>query len=120
MTGFRRSWRNYPQLPRDFYNELSQLIIIEEGVKYSPESRSEAPLYIMGEYCVTALGRGIRIYYGSFMLVYGALPEEALRKEMRRVLRHEFRHHLENLSGMRDLEILDAMELDEYKQNHSR
>ncbi|MDD4690618.1 MAG: metallopeptidase family protein [Eubacterium aggregans] len=107
------------ELPRDFYRELNRLIILEEGAKRSPQSVPEAPLYIMGEYTVDALGRGITLYYGSFVQVYGGLAEKDLRDAMRRVLRHEFRHHLESLSGIRDLEILDRIQMEEYRASQA-
>ena len=57
----------------------------------------------MGEYCRQYhLGRFIVIYYGSFAQVYGHLPKEDLAKRLRKVLLHEFRHHLESLAGERD------------------
>ena len=38
---------------------------------------------------------------------------------MRKTLRHEFRHHLESLSGLRDLEVQDELELHRYRQGES-
>ena len=74
-------------------------------------------LCIMGEYCRQYhLGRFIVIYYGSFAQVYGHLPKEDLAKRLRKVLLHEFRHHLESLAGERDLEIEDAIEIAEYRE----
>ena len=53
---------------------------------------------------------------GSFAQVYGHLPKEDLAKRLRKVLLHEFRHHLESLAGERDLEIEDAIEIAEYRE----
>ena len=65
------------------------------------------------------MGRAIYIYYGSFKAVFGTLPEAELRREMDKTLRHEFRHHLESLSGLRDLEVQDELELHRYRQGES-
>ena len=100
------------ELPKAFFKDLNLGIVIEEGYKTHPSSTPEKPLYIMGEYRTSRTGKGIVIYYGSFEKCYGFLSEESLINEMRRVLRHEFRHHMESLSGMRDLEIIDKMELE--------
>ena len=49
------------------------------------------------------------------MRSYGNLPDEKLKAEVRHILRHEFTHHLESLSGTNDLEIDDAVKLNRYK-----
>lgn len=98
------------EIPREFYDELNLGIVISEETKHHPEETG-SPLYIMGEYQINSAGRGIVIYYGSFKAAYSHLSEEELTKEMRKVLRHEFRHHMENRSGLRDLEIIDQMNL---------
>ena len=41
--------------------------------------------------------------------------DEELRVQIRKVLLHEFRHHLESLAGERDLELEDAAELTQYR-----
>ena len=41
--------------------------------------------------------------------------DEELRVQIRKVLLHEFRHHLESLAGERDLEIEDAVNVSQYK-----
>ncbi len=73
-------------------------------------------LFIMGQYCRRQyLGRFIVIYYGSFAQVYGHLDAESLAAQLRSVLLHEFRHHLESLAGIRDLELEDALQIARYK-----
>lgn len=102
-------------LPEVFFRDLSGGVFAREYAKNHPESLGKE-LYVMGEYCVRhTLGRFIVIYYGSFMRVYGHLSKERLAKELRRVILHEFRHHLESLAGERDLEVEDAIEIAEYK-----
>jgi hypothetical protein len=40
--------------------------------------------------------------------------------KVREVLRHEFRHHLEGLSGLRDLEVEDDIFLRNYLDTHGK
>lgn len=47
------------------------------------------------------------------------LPEEAYRRELRHVILHEFRHHLESLAGERDLEMEDERSLEKYRQSRT-
>ncbi|MGI6335764.1 MAG: metallopeptidase family protein [Eubacteriales bacterium] len=104
------------ELPEAFYRELNGGIIVLNRPKPSPHA-VDGNLWILGEYSVSqAFGRCIYIYFGSFTRVFGPLPEDALRVEMRRVLRHEFRHHVESLAGERGLELEDRRRLEEYLQ----
>ncbi len=103
-------------LPEEFFRELHGGVIVREQVKIHPAARDN-DLFVMGEYHRDRyLGRFIVLYYGSFAACCGYLPEEALRERLRKVILHEFRHHLESLAGERDLEIEDARELDSYLQ----
>ena len=90
-----------------------------EFAKLHPANR-HSDLFIMGEYCVNYhLGRYIVIYYGSFMQVYANLDKDALTQRLRKVLLHEFLHHLESLASMRDLEIEDALQIASYIKKDS-
>ena len=60
------------------------------------------------------MGNQIVIYYGSFMRLYGKAAGQTFERELRAVLRHEFRHHMENRAGERGLEIEDERQLREY------
>jgi hypothetical protein len=100
------------ELPQEFYHSLNGGIIISEEAKEHKESRGG--LFVLGEYRHSALGRSIVIFYGSFKKVYGFLPRERLRAELRKTLRHEFRHHLESLAGERGLELEDEARLAQY------
>lgn len=72
-------------------------------------------LFVLGEYHHDRyLGRFIVLYYGSFVNCFTCSDEE-LRVQIRKVLLHEFRHHLESLAGERDLELEDAAELTQYR-----
>jgi len=92
------------------------LVLPEAKLHHADQTRN---LYIMGEYHVQipGLGRYIAIYYGSFERVFGArTPNEnkRLREEVRKTLIHELRHHIETLSGVRDLEYEDDLRLESY------
>lgn len=106
------------ELPEEFFADLNGGIIISDEALLHENSLAD-DLYIMGEYHYDPIiGRHIVIYFGSFNKVFGNLSDRRLKNELRRVLRHEFRHHLESLSGERGLEIEDEMEIEEYLKKH--
>ena len=105
-------------LPEQFFRKLNGGIILHESARLHPESRAEAPLYIMGEYCRSSVGRCINLYYGSFTGSYPRYEGEEMRREIEKTLLHEFRHHLEWLSGTDELEKEDAAQLAAYRQKH--
>ena len=106
------------QLPEELFRKLDGGVMARAAVKMHPQAVSD-DLYILGEYHRDPhLSRFVVLYYGSFMKAYGHLSEDGLRKEMWRVLRHEFLHHLESLAGERDLEIQDAIQIAEYRHAH--
>ncbi|NLD52961.1 MAG: hypothetical protein GX650_08675 [Clostridiales bacterium] len=99
-------------LPAALFNRLNLGVSVAEQAKRESRARPGLPVYILGEYHRhPVMGRGVVLYYGSFRNVYGHLPEEALRLEIDRVLRHELTHHLESMAGDRDLEREDARRL---------
>lgn len=103
------------KLPEVFFRELSGGVMVREQARLHPASIRQ-DLYTLGEYRVHPhLGRFVVLYYGSFMACYGSMDEERLTKEIWRVLRHEFRHHLEGLAGERDLEREDAAAIARYR-----
>ena len=106
------------ELPKEFYNDLNGGVILLERFELHPESKAPRELYIVGQYHYEprGLGRYITIYYGSFVRLYGHLPPDRQKDELRKVLVHEFTHHLESLAGERGLEIKDAINLAKYKQ----
>ena len=102
------------ELPQKFYDELNGGILLLPDVKYSPYARNN-DLYILGTYRRSAsMGRLIEIYYGSFEKMFGYMDRDQLKKKLREVLRHEFRHHIESLAGERGLEIEDEEFLKRY------
>jgi predicted Zn-dependent protease with MMP-like domain len=100
------------EFPREIFKELNGGIILLPELKRNKIGNN---LFIMGQYHKGGpQGRYISIFYGSFKRVYGHLNEEALRKKLTEVLKHEFTHHLESLAGERDLEIEDEKFINEY------
>ena len=88
---------------------------LTEQVKMHASSDPRKPLYVLGEYLTSYhTGRHIMLYGGSIDRVYGHLPDEELKKELDRIIRHELTHHIESLSGIRDLEVYDEVMLKEY------
>ena len=105
------------ELPEAFYKDLNGGVYLLPEVKRSPESVKGSPLYVLGEYVSRYdLGKYINIYYGSFTKVYPHLSAGELRREFKRVLIHEFTHHVEFLAGERGLEIKDELELEQYRR----
>jgi len=98
------------EIPQSFYEELNGGIVVEPGYL----------LYVMGQYRIDpAMGKYIVMYYGSFKRAYRHLDEDELTEEMRKVLRHEFRHHVEGRAGVRDLEVWDAEQIAMYKEQQA-
>ena len=97
------------EVPDDFFKHLNGGVVLVDECKSSHEG-----LYTLGTYNRDSLGRYICIYYGSFMKLYGDLPENVLREQLHETLFHEFTHHLENLAGERGLEIKDEIMMREY------
>ena len=113
------------EIPKEFYRELNGGVFVVPDVKKHPESSGDRfdNLYILGEYHndrtgMGGLGRYIVIYYGSFVRLYSHLKPERQKEELRRVLIHEFTHHLESLAGERGLAVKDAQQLEIYRQRY--
>ena len=109
------------EFPQAFYKNLNGGVYVLPDVKLDAASTANQPLYIMGEYIRRHdLGRFIYIYYGSFAKVFSHLPPEAFRRELKKVLAHEFTHHLESLAGERGLELEDEKQMERYMQRRNR
>lgn len=87
------------ELPHEIFTRLNGGVALSPEAKRHPKAVGD-DLYILGEYRASrALGRSIILYYGSFERTFGHLPEDALRVEIDRTLRHELLHHLEGMAG---------------------
>ncbi|MCC5909633.1 MAG: metallopeptidase family protein, partial [Clostridiaceae bacterium] len=96
------------EIPKDFFKELNQGILLLPQHKIHPESRTGDKLYIKGEYHRSITGRQIKMYYGSFERLYQGISRTRLYQKLKDTLLHEFTHHLESLAGEKGLEIKDA------------
>lgn len=105
------------EIPREFFRELNEGVILLPRSKVHPESTEEKPLYILGEYRKSVTGRNIVIYYGSFSKAFSGISERQLRKKLKDTLLHEFTHHLESLAGERGLEKKDAENIQQYRDS---
>ena len=102
------------ELPDDFFRELHYGVQLSEEYKLSPYAEN-GDIVIMGEYTRSGRGNKITIYYGSFARTCGWMPEEQLKDRLRGVVRHEFRHHMENLAGMYGADSLEHEDREEMK-----
>lgn len=106
-------------LPPAFYEHLNGGIVLQPQASVSPQAVSN-DLYTMGMYHYEPFGMGryITIYYGSFRQVCRGRTIAQQKQALREVLLHEFRHHLEGLSGLRDLEVEDEIFMENYLLAH--
>jgi hypothetical protein len=108
------------EIPEEILRDLNGGIMVMPEAKLHPGDRDHS-LYVLGEYNVQipGLGRYVALYYGSFERVFGARlsgRSARLREEIRKTLLHELRHHLESLSGVHDLEYVDASNIAAYNR----
>lgn len=103
---------------RSLFEELNGGVCLLEEAKRDPAAR-EDDLYILGEYCEGPLGRSIVLYYGSFARLFGRLGPLQLRRELRKTVRHEFRHHIEALAGEDALDREDEAQFGDYLRRHA-
>ena len=108
------------ELPAAFFQDLNLGVTVADREKRH-EKGVDGDLFILGEYQVSgAMGRGIVLYYRSFLQVHGHLPYEQTKRELRKILRHEFRHHVEHLGGQKDLELEDERDIQHYLEKKRR
>lgn len=108
------------EIPQEFFEGLNGGVRVAEECKINPHA-VDNDLVILGEYHRNrAMGNHIIIYYGSYMRIYGYLSNEELKNRIRKTLRHEFRHHLEGRSGLKDLAVEDEIYLRQYLANKNK
>ena len=95
------------ELPKEFFRELTGGVIVSEALVYPDYARGD-DLYTMGQYQILSGMRQIVLYKGSFDRAYPQADAARAREILRGVLRHEFRHHLEYLGGVRNSKSLEA------------
>ena len=95
-------------LPEEIFRGLNG------GVNLIPQvRRDENGLLVMGTYNVDQMGRRVEIYYGSFRVRYPDASPDKCAKALVRTLKHELRHHIENLAMDRSLERWDEQHVAE-------
>ncbi len=95
------------ELPEEFFRDLSGGVIVSSAFVI-PDYARENDLYTLGLYKVFSGVRQIVMFKGSFDRAYPQAGADEARNILRGVLRHEFRHHLEFLSGIHDSSSLEA------------
>ncbi|MDY3751186.1 metallopeptidase family protein [Christensenella minuta] len=101
------------ELPEAFFYGLNGGVVLLSQTERHP--RGQGGLYTLGCYFSGGeMGRYIAIYYGSFLRVFPGASREKIRRELRKTLRHEFRHHVESLCGENGLEVEDEVFLQNY------
>jgi len=110
------------ELPDDLFRGLNGGVFLLPGGKLHPESSEPGGLFILGEYHhePRGLGRYITVYYGSFVRVYGGYDPARQKEFLKKIVFHEFTHHLESLAGEKELEIKDALDIMRYKKKNNR
>ena len=102
------------EIPQPFFDDLNGGVNLLPDTKMH-ESAINDDLYIMGAYHRDSLGRYINIYYGSIIRSCIDYTPERMRHRLKKLLLHEFTHHIESRAGERGLEIKDEQQLAEYK-----
>lgn len=108
------------ELPEAFYRGLTGGVILSEALVI-PDYAKENDLYTLGQYQVCYGVRQIVMFKGSFDRLYPNADVAQAREVLRRVLRHEFRHHIEFLGGIHNsasLEAEDARQKQAYLARH--
>ncbi|MBE6726479.1 MAG: hypothetical protein E7576_15010 [Ruminococcaceae bacterium] len=104
------------ELPEEFFRDLNGGVIVSEALAIPDYARGN-DLYTLGQYLVYSGMRQIVMFKGSFDRLHPQAGAEEARVLLRGILRHEFRHHLESLGGVRNstsLEAEDARKKAEY------
>lgn len=108
------------ELPEEFFRELTGGVITSEETEI-PEYAAGDDLFTLGKYRVYSGVRQIVLYKGSFDRAYPHADAVRAKEVLRGVLRHEFRHHMETLGGVRDsssLEAADERDKQAYLDSH--
>ena len=95
------------ELPEEFFQKLSGGVVVSEAAELPAYARGN-DLYTLGKYVISSGIRQIVMYKGSFDRAYPTADAAKAKEILRGVLRHEFRHHLEFLSGIRNSSSLEA------------
>jgi predicted Zn-dependent protease with MMP-like domain len=87
----------YDALPDEIKKNLNLGLAVVPDLKMGREGLT----FIMGEYFTSPmLGRGVRLFYGSFMSVMGDAPHAMIHQEIINTVKHELLHHVEISAGV--------------------
>lgn len=109
------------ELPAEFFRDLTGGVIVSEALVIPDYARGN-DLFTMGQYQVYSGVRQIVMFKGSFDRLYPRADAAEAKEILRGILRHEFRHHLEFLGGIRNsssLEAEDARRKQAYLAGHA-
>ena len=95
------------ELPEEFFRELTGGVIVSEAVVIPDYARGD-DICTLGQYQVCYGMRQIVMFKGSFDRLYPHAGASQAREILRRVLRHEFRHHIESRGGIHNSSSLEA------------
>lgn len=95
------------ELPEAFFRELTGGVILSEALVI-PDYAKGDDLCTLGQYQVYYGVRQIVMFKGSFDRLYPQADETEAREILRGILRHEFRHHIEFVGGIRNSSSLEA------------
>ncbi len=95
------------ELPEAFFRELTGGVILSEALAI-PDYAKGDDLCTLGQYQVCYGVRQIVMFKGSFDRLYPQADETEAREILRGILRHEFRHHIEFVGGIRNSSSLEA------------
>lgn len=110
------------ELPAEFFRDLTGGVIVSEALVIPDYARGN-DLFTMGQYQVYSGVRQIVMFKGSFDRLYPRADAAEAKEILRGILRHEFRHHLEFLGGIRNsssLEAEDARRKQAYLAGHAK
>ena len=110
------------EFPEEFFQGLSGGVIVSEALVIPDYSRGN-DLHTMGQYQVYPGIRQIVMFKGSFDQVYPQADGSEAKNILRGILRHEFRHHLENMGGIHNsssLKAEDEREKQAYLARHEK
>lgn len=92
--------REWSLMPKPLLKEISGGLIVMASDKHMPGSRATV---VLGEYQRDLAGRRVVLYYGSFLSILGDCDRQSWLAQIRKTIRHELRHHIEDLAGRADL-----------------
>ena len=95
------------ELPAEFFHDLTGGVVMSDALLVPDYARGD-DLCVLGQYKVYSGVRQIVMYKGSFDRAYPRADAAEAREILRGVLRHEFRHHMESLGGVRGPDSLEA------------